>query len=168
MSCLSSKKRSRYGISPLISEVILLSGVIALGLAIWGLSISYFGVTSVQNAQEFDKMISSQRALLIIEAVDPASGKVWVSNHGLVNVVVISCTIYPKSTGTSGYRPNVPGLVVVPKDPSVLVSLTCEKIGSPPYIGEVWYLPAHLYDVDNPVRNIQWAGVVRYDTTEPQ
>lgn len=161
-------RRGGLGISPLVSEIILLAGVIAIGLAIWGLSIGMFGVTTTKNTQEYDAMISSQRILLIIEVVDGGAGSVWVSNHGLNDVVVISCTIYSKSLQSPGYRPNMAQAILVPKDPSVLVSFSCEKIGSPPYVAEVWYLPSHLYDPNDPTKNIHWAGVARYDTTERQ
>lgn len=159
------KKHSRSGGSTLLQEVILLAGVIIIGLAVWGLSISYTFITTSQNTQEVDRMVSSQRALLIIEAVDFETGTIWASNPGLVDVLVFSCTIYPKSTQSSGPRLNIGDPVPVRMRAAELASIQCEKTGTPPYVVDVWYLPKHLYQPSNPFANIQWAGLARYDTS---
>lgn len=160
----SQRKRGRRGDTVLLSELLLFAGVITLGIALWGLSIGYVSSHSTKIAQDYDKMISQQRSLFIVEAVSLQSNTVWVSNHGLNDVAVISCTIYPKNQHSPGIRHNIAG-VIVPAETYDLVPLrACERFsGSPPYIVEVWYLPSHLYDPEDRKTNAMWALVARYE-----
>ncbi|MEM0382331.1 MAG: hypothetical protein QW059_03195 [Nitrososphaerota archaeon] len=158
------KNRARRGDSILLSELLLFAGVVSLGIALWGISIGYVTSHSAKITQDYDKMISQQRSLFIVEAVSLQSNVVWVSNHGLNDVKVISCTIYPKSQPSPGIRHNIAG-VTVPAETYDLAPLRgCERYpGSPPYIVEVWYIPSHLYDPSYPEKNAMWALVARYE-----
>lgn len=161
---LPYQKRKKRGDTILLGEILLFTGVIALGIALWGLSIGYVTSHSTKITQEYDRMISQQRVLFIVEAVSLQTNTVWVSNHGLNDVAVISCTIYPKSQSSPGVKHNIRG-VIIPATTYDLAPLRgCERFpGPPPYVVEVWYLPSHLYDPEDNAKNTQWALAARYE-----
>jgi len=156
-----SKKR---GDTTLLGEILLFAGVVTLGVALWGLSLGYVSTQSTQLSKEYDRMIAQQRILLIIEAVSLQSNTIWASNPGINDVAVISCTIYPKSHPSPGIRYNTPSTIIAASTGGFKAIRSCEKYpGTPPYIVEVWYIPAHLYDPRDPSRNVMSAQVARYE-----
>ncbi|MEM0445175.1 MAG: hypothetical protein QXW60_06350 [Nitrososphaerota archaeon] len=152
------------GDTVILGEILLFASVVALGIALWGLSLGYVTSHSTSLTKDFDSMISQQRSFLIIEATSLQTNIVWVSNHGLNDIAVISCTIYPKSQHSPGIRHNIAG-VKIPANTYDLAPLRrCERFpGPPPYIVEVWYVPHHLYDSEEPAKNSMWALVARYE-----
>ncbi len=147
-----------------MGELLLFAGMVAIGLALWGFSLSYVAIQSTKLTEDQDKIISQQRSFLVIEAVSLQSNRVWVSNHGLNDVAVISCTIYPKASPSPGIRHNVRGVIVRASDNRSTALTGCEPFpGQPPYIVEVWYVPAHLYNTQDLTRNSMHATVARYE-----
>ncbi|MEM3183985.1 MAG: hypothetical protein QXL87_05985 [Nitrososphaerota archaeon] len=71
---------------------------IAAGLFIWGIVGGWAGTSAMDMVRETNKGVAQQRSLLIVEFVDRERGIVWVSNPGKADLVVLSCTIYPKSS----------------------------------------------------------------------
>ncbi len=135
-----------------------------MGVALWALSLSYVSSQGTQLSREYDRMISQHRTLLIIEAASLQSNTVWASNPGMNDVVVISCTIYPKSQPSPGIRHNIPATRVSASPDRFEAIRGCERYpGTPPYIVELWYMPAHLYNSADPTRNIMSAQVARYE-----
>ncbi|MEM0482794.1 MAG: hypothetical protein QXM16_07930 [Nitrososphaerota archaeon] len=158
------RSRRRRGDTVILAEILLFAGVVAVGLALWGLSLGYVTSQSTKLAQDYDKLVSQQRGFLIIEAVSLQGNIVWVSNPGLNDVAVISCTIYPKTTPSPGIRYNVGSVVVEASANSPTALRGCERFaGPPPYIVEVWYISAHLYDPQDPASNSMYALVARYE-----
>jgi hypothetical protein len=152
------------GDTVILAEILLFAGVVTVGLALWGLSLGYVTSQSTKLAQDYDKLVSQQRSFFIIEAASLQSNAVWVSNHGLNDVAVISCTIYPKTTPSPGIRHNVAGVIVRASDNTPTVLTGCERFpGPPPYVVEVWYIPAHLYNPQDPASNSMYALVARYE-----
>jgi len=152
------------GDTVILSELLLFAGVVALGVSLWGFSLSYVNLSSTKATQDFDVMVAQQRSLLIIEAVSIQASTVWVSNHGLNDVTVISCTIYSKSQASPGIRYNINPLTIRAETNDLAPVRGCEKLpGSPPYVIEVWYIPKHIYDPRDAAGNTQWALVSRYE-----
>ncbi len=158
------RHRGRRGDTVILGEILLFAGVVAVGLALWGLSLGYVTSQSTKLAEDHDKLISQQRGFLIIEAVSLQSNTVWVSNPGLNDAAVISCTIYPKTTPSPGIRYNVGGVIVEASASRPTALRECERFpGPPPYIVEVWYISAHLYNPQDPASNSMYALVARYE-----
>jgi len=148
----------------LIGEAILFAGVVTLGVVLWGLSLGYVSIQMTQLSREYDRMISQHRTLLVIEAASLQSNTVWVSNPGMNDAIVISCTIYPKSQPSPGIRHNIPATRVAASPDRFEAISGCERyLGPPPYIVELWYMSAHLYNPADPARNIMTAQVARYE-----
>ncbi|GBC70954.1 hypothetical protein HRbin02_00728 [Candidatus Calditenuaceae archaeon HR02] len=156
--------RGKRGDTVILGEILLFAGVVTLGLALWGLSLGYVTSHSTKLTEDYDRFVSRQRGFLIVEAVSLQSNVVWVSNPGLNDAAIISCTIYPKTTPSPGIRYNVRGVIVEASSYRPTALIGCERFpGPPPYTVEVWYISAHLYNPQDPARNSMYALVARYE-----
>jgi len=158
------RPRTSRGDTILLAEILLFAGVVTLGVALWALSLGYVSSQGTQMSREYDRMISQHRILLVIEAASLQSNIVWVSNPGMNDVIVLSCTIYPKTQPSPGIRYNIEPTVVAASPERLETIQGCERYpGEPPYIVELWYMPAHLYNRTDPARNVMSAQVARYE-----
>jgi hypothetical protein len=156
--------RNKRGDTILLGEILLFAGVVTLGVALWALSLGYVSSQGTQISREYDRMISQHRILLVVEAASLQTNAVWVSNPGMNDVIVISCTIYPKSRPSPGIRYNIQPTIVAASPDRFETIQGCERYpGEPPYIVELWYMPAHLYSSADPARNVMSAQVARYE-----
>jgi len=151
------------GVSYVVTVAIMTSITVVLGLFLWGIVGGWAGVSAMDIVREVNKGIAQQRSLLVIELVDLESKIIWVSNPGKVDLVVLSCIIYPR--GSNPPPRAYQGLAVIDASMEnvypLKVGSECQLVGSPPYIIEITAIALPLYNDKNPTENIQWAIVVR-------
>lgn len=155
----------RNGVSYLISVAIMTAVTVALGLFVFGIVRGWAGVSAMDIIEETSKGVAQQRSLLIIEFVDLERGIVWVSNPGKVELIVLSCVIYPKASGPPPrtYRELAKVGVSMDRVYQLKIGAECQRIGSGPYVIEITAIAATIYNSKNPFENIQWAIQVRQD-----
>jgi len=141
-----------------IGAIILASATLALGIAVWVVVAGWSGASTLSLIGEANKEIAQQRSLLIIEYVDKTAGKVWISNPGRTDLVIVSCVIYQKGSAPPSvtYRE----IKRVPADMTVPVYLQigsdCEGEIGDNSIVEIYAIPAIIFNPRMTVENIQW------------
>ncbi len=91
-------KIGKKGVSYIVTVAIMTSITITIGLFIWGIVGGWAGTSAIDILKETNKGIAQQRSFFIVEFVDRERGIVWISNPGKVDLVVLSCTIYSKTS----------------------------------------------------------------------
>lgn len=157
---------NRIGVSYIVTVAIMTAITVALGLFIFGIVGGWAGASAMDIIEETNKGVAQQRSLLIVEFVDLQRGIVWVSNPGKVDLVILSCIIYPKSLNPP--PKNYQGLAKVEasmdKVHQLKMGKECERHDGPrPYVIEITAIAATIYNSKDPLENIQWAILVRQD-----
>jgi hypothetical protein len=159
---------ARFGISYLISVTIVTAVTVALGLLLWGIIGGWAGVSALDIVEETNKGVAQQRSLLIVEFVDLQERIVWVSNPGKVDLVILSCSVYPKGSSPPprDFREIATVKASMEKplglgDPEGCAFPPAPLDSSRPYIVEIYAIASTIYNPSNIVENIQWAIVVR-------
>ncbi|MCL7383505.1 MAG: hypothetical protein LZ172_05190 [Thaumarchaeota archaeon] len=160
--------KAKLGISYLVSVAIMTAVTIALGLFLWGIIGGWAGVSALDIVEETNKGVAQQRSLLIVEFVDLQRKIVWVSNPGKVDLVILSCSVYPKNSNPPSREfKEVKKIEASMKKLHQLGSNDCSFIGSlnpsEPYIVEIYAIASTIYNPSNIMENIQWAIMVRSD-----
>jgi hypothetical protein len=159
---------ARSGVSYVVSVAIISMVTIALGLFLWGITAGWAGVSAFDMVKETNKGVAQQRSLLVVEFVDMRNRVVWVSNPGKVDLVILSCMVYPKNSNPPPreFR-EVKRVAASMKMSYPLSSSECAFAGSldpaQPYVVEIYAIASTIYNPANVVENIQWAIVVRSD-----
>lgn len=158
-------KRIKIGVSYIVTVAIMTAITIALGLLVWGVVGGWAGVSAIYLVEETNKEIAQQRSLLIVEFVDFSRGVVWVSNPGKVDLVILSCIIYPKSSSPPPRTYQRLAKVDASMDRvyPLKIGQECQLIGSSPYVVEINAIASTIYNDRNPMENIQWSIWVRQD-----
>jgi hypothetical protein len=139
---------------------------VALGLFLWGIIGGWAGVSALDIVQETNKGVAQQRSLLIVEFVDLQRKIVWVSNPGKVDLVILSCSVYPKGSSppSRDFR-EIATVRASMDEPLGLGREDCIFLGSldssRPYIVEIYAIASTIYNPSNVMENIQWAILVR-------
>lgn len=159
-------KLGRVGVSYVVTVAIMTAITIALGLFLWGIVGGWVSISALDIVEETNKGVAQQRSLLIIEFVDLNRGIVWVSNPGKVDLVVLLCAIYPRSSETFNSLPRIYREVTkiyasMDNVYPLKIGRDCELDGSGPYIVEIHAIASTIYNAKNPLENAQWAIVVR-------
>jgi hypothetical protein len=158
--------KAKLGISYLVSVAIMTAVTIALGLFLWGIIGGWAGVSAIDIVEETNKGVAQQRSLLIVEFVDLRERTVWVSNPGKVDLVILSCSVYPKGSSppSRDFR-EIATVKASMEEPLGLGREDCIFPGSldssRPYIVEIYAIASTIYNPSNVMENIQWAIVVR-------
>ncbi|MEM3389674.1 MAG: hypothetical protein QW491_09720 [Thermoproteota archaeon] len=155
----------KNGVSYIVTVAIMTAVTIAAGLFIWGIVGGWAGTSAMDMVRETNKGVAQQRSLLIVEFVDRERGIVWVSNPGKADLVVLSCTIYPKSSSPppKTYQKLIEVKASMSNTYPLEIGSQCQLVGSGPYVIEITAIASTLYNDKNPTENIQWAIVVRQD-----
>jgi len=158
----------KLGISYLVSVAVMTAVTVALGLFLWGIIGGWAGVSALDVVEETNKGVAQQRSLLIVEFVDLQRKTVWVSNPGKVDLILLSCIVYPKGSSP----PSRDFMEIARAEASMEVSLGLDSSKcifpdsldpSRPYIVEIYAIALTIYNPSNIMENIQWAILVRSD-----
>ena len=161
--------RSRIGGSPVVTEGLLTSMAVAIGIVLMLVSHSWAASVGTRSLDQTNKEIAQQWSLLLVEHAvlsdDGTRATVYVSNPGKYDLVVLRCVVYPRGAppptfSFNEYGPVPPG---VPPDMSLVVPLTCPVYGTGPFVIELFAIPAHLYNPREPSTNAQYGVTIKYD-----
>lgn len=159
---------AKLGISYLVSVAVMTAVTVALGLFLWGIVGGWAGVSALDIIEETNKGVAQQRSLLIVEFVDLQRKIVWVSNPGKVDLILLSCIVYPK--GSSPPSRDFIELAKAEASMNAPLELDSSKCIFPssldpsrPYIVEIYAIASTIYNPSNIMENIQWAILVRSD-----
>jgi len=152
-------------VSPVVAEALLISVAVAIGIALLLVSQSWASVTNAKSVDQTNKEVAQQWSLLLVEhafvSADGRSATVYVSNPGKYELVVLRCVVYQR--GSSPPTVSFRELGRVPADMRQVVPLTCQVNGLGPYVVELFAIPAHLYNSQEPSTNAQYGVTVKYD-----
>lgn len=159
---------ANLGISYLVSVAIMTAVTVALGLFLWGIIGGWARVSALDIVEETNKGVAQQRSLLIVEFVDLQRKIVWVSNPGKVDLIILSCSVYPK--GSSPPPRDFREIATVKASMEEPLGLDPNKCTFPAsldssksYIVEIYTIASTIYNPSNIMEDIQWAIVVRAD-----
>ena len=157
--------RSRIGGSPVITEGLLTSMAVAIGIVLMLVSHSWAASVGTRSLDQTNKEIAQQWSLLLVEhaslSADGSSATVYVSNPGRYELVVLRCVVYPRGEPPPTVSFNEYGRV--PPDMKRVVALTCPVYGRGPFVIELFAIPAHLYNPREPSTNAQYGVTIKYD-----
>lgn len=157
--------RSRIGGSPVITEGLLTSMAVAIGIVLMLVSHSWAASVGTRSLDQTNKEIAQQWSLLLVEHAvlsdDGTRATVYVSNPGRYELVVLRCVVYPRGAPPPTVSFN--GYGRVPPDMSLVVALTCPVYGRGPFVIELFAIPAHLYNSREPSTNAQYGVTIKYD-----
>ena len=157
--------RSRIGGSPVITEGLLTSMAVAIGIVLMLVSHSWAASVGTRSLDQTNKEIAQQWSLLLVEHAvlsdDGTRATVYVSNPGRYELVVLRCVVYPRGAPPPTVSFN--GYGRVPPDMSLVVALTCPVYGRGPFVIELFAIPAHLYNPREPSTNAQYGVTIKYD-----
>jgi len=151
------------GVSYVVSAAIMTAVTVFLGLFLWGVVSGWAGVSAVGIVAETNKAIAQQRSILVVEFIDWERGIVWVSNPGKVDLVILSCTIYPRSASPPPISFQEIARVSASMDTAYPLEMgsKCHLVGEKPYVIEIRAIALTIYNPNNPLENAQWMIVVR-------
>ena len=163
--------RSRIGVSPVVTEGLLTSMAVAIGIVLMLVSHSWAASVGTRSLDQTNKEIAQQWSLLLVEHAvlsdDGTRATVYVSNPGKYDLVVLRCVVYPRGAppptfSFNEYEP-VPSNMTVPPNMKRVVALTCPVYGRGPFVIELFAIPAHLYNPREPSTNAQYGVTIKYD-----
>ncbi len=151
------------GVSYVVTVAIMTAVTIALGLFLWGIVSGWAGVSAAGIVGETNKGIAQQRSILVVEFIDWERKIVWVSNPGKVDLIILSCAIYPKPSPPppKTYREVARVNASMDNAYPLEIGSKCQLTGSGPYIIEIHAIASTIYNPNNPSENVQWAIMVR-------
>jgi len=151
------------GVSYVVSAAIMTAVTVFLGLFLWGVVSGWAGVSAAGIAAETNKAIAQQRSILVVEFIDWERGIVWVSNPGKVDLVILSCAIYPRSASPPPISYQEIARVSASMDTAYPLEMgsKCQLVGEKPYVIEIRAIASTIYNPNNPLENAQWMIVVR-------
>ena len=156
--------RSRIGVSPVVTEGLLTSMAVAIGIVLMLVSHSWAASIRAGSLDQTNKEIAQQWSLLLVEHAvlsdDGTSATVYVSNPGKYELVVLRCVVYPRGAPPPTVSFDEHGRV--PSNMSLVV-LTCSVYGAGPFVIELFAIPAHLYNPREPSTNAQYGVTIKYD-----
>lgn len=156
--------RPRAAVSPVMSEVILISVVIALGVFLLLLGYAWSSAEFHRSTEQTNREVIRQWSLLTVEHAHlsgDGTAVVWLSNPGRYQLVVLRCVVYQAGSNppSTPYRE----LTRVPPEMREAKRIDCEVKGNGPnYVVEVFAMPEPLYDPHNPTANAQYGLLIRY------
>jgi len=156
--------REKKGISYVVTVAIVTAVTITLGLFLWGVVGGWAGTSAIGIVAETNKGIAQQRSILAVEFIDWERGIVWVSNPGKVDLVILSCAIYPRSSPPPQGDFREIARVSASMDSAYPLKMgsECQLItGQKPYVIEIRAIASTIYNPNNPSENAQWMIVVR-------
>jgi F0F1-type ATP synthase membrane subunit c/vacuolar-type H+-ATPase subunit K len=156
--------RKSRGVSYVVTVAIMTAVTIALGLFLWGIVSGWAGVSAIGIVAETNKGIAQQRSILVVEFIDWGRGIVWVSNPGKVDLVILSCAIYPKSASPPpiSYREIAKVNASMNSAYPLEIGSKCQLVtGQKPYVIEIRAIASTIYNPNNPLENAQWMIMVR-------
>ena len=156
--------KEKKGISYVVTVAIVTAVTIALGFFLWGVVSGWTGASTMDIVSETNKGIAQQRSILVVEFIDWESGTVWVSNPGKVDLVILSCTIYPKSNPQpqGNYREIARVSASMDRVYPLKIGSDCQLItGQKPYVIDIRAIASTIYNPNNPLENAQWMIMVR-------
>jgi len=157
--------RSRIGGSPVVTEGLLTSMAVAIGIVLMLVSHSWAASVGTRSLDQTNKEIAQQWSLLLVEHAvlsdDGSNATVYVSNPGKYELVVLRCVVYPRGAPPPTFSFNEHGRV--PPNMSLVVPLTCPVYGAGPFVIELFAIPAHLYNPREPSTNAQYGVTMKYD-----
>jgi len=156
--------RSRIGVSPVVTEGLLTSMAVAIGIVLMLVSHSWAASIRAGSLDQTNKEIAQQWSLLLVEHAvlsdDGTRATVYVSNPGKYDLVVLRCVVYPRGAPPPTFSFNE--YEPVPSNMSLAV-LTCPVYGRGPFVIELFAIPAHLYNSREPSTNAQYGVTIKYD-----
>lgn len=121
----SNNNRRKKGISPVISHLILLIGVLSAGMFLWWFSLSRSVTASQTFAEEIGDEIEKIEERFVIEHILIKGSEpdiqvtVWVYNYGKIRIN--ATTIYVEHT-----RKVIPNGLLIEKDALQPIAVTCD------------------------------------------
>jgi len=169
---MKRSRRGSKGLSEVIVTIIITSIVVALGLFIYGISLSWFGFSAGEAASDIGGLAAMVRSSLIVEAGNVTGNQtiLRLRNIGEFPVIVTRIEVYKLSPGqnlTFVTSQPLSGFANITKvDPDELKALTvptcftCSAGDTAVY--KITYLTQALFNPDHPEENAQHARVAEY------
>ncbi|RLG07778.1 MAG: hypothetical protein DRN68_04895 [Thaumarchaeota archaeon] len=166
-----SPRRSK-GISQVIVAIIITSMVVAIGLFIYGISLSWFGISAGEAASDIGGLAAMVRASLIVESGNLTGNQtvLRLRNIGKFPVIVTKLDVYKLSSSQDlifvASQPSSGFANITKINPDEVESLTvptcitCEAGDIAVY--KVTYLAQALFNPDHPEENAQHSRVAEY------
>jgi len=164
--------RRSKGISQVIVAIIITSVVVALGLFIYGISLSWFGLSAGEAASDIGGLAAMMKSPLIVEAGNVTGNQtiLRLRNIGEFPVIVTRIEVYKLSSGqnltfvTSQPASGFANITKVdPDEVEALTVPTCTTCNPGDIaVYKVTYLTQALFNPDHPEENAQHARVAEY------
>ena len=166
-----SRRRSK-GLSEVVVTVIITSIVVALGLFIYGISLSWFGFSAGEAASDIGGLAAMVRSSLIVEAGNVTGNQtiLRLRNIGEFPVIITRIEVYKLSSGRNlifvTSQPSSGFANITKVDPDELKALTvptcstCSAGDTAVY--KITYLTQALFNPDHPEENAQHSRVAEY------
>ncbi len=169
---MEKNERRSKGISQVIVAIIITSMVVALGLFIYGFSLSWFGLSAGEAASDIGGLAAMVRSSLIVEAGNVTGNQtiLRLRNIGEFPVIVTRIEVYKLSSSqnltfvTSQPPSGFANITKVdPDEVEALTVPTCTTCNPGDIaVYKVTYLTQALFNPDHPEENAQHARTAEY------
>jgi len=172
LKTMEKNERRLKGISQVIVAIIITSMVVALGLFIYGFSLSWFGLSAGEAASDIGGLAAMVRSSLIVEAGNVTGNQtiLRLRNIGEFPVIVTRIEVYKFSSSqnltfvTSQPPSGFANITKVnPDEVEALTVPTCTTCNPGDIaVYKVTYLTQALFNPDHPEENAQHARTAEY------
>jgi len=172
LKTMEKNERRSKGISQVIVAIIITSMVVALGLFIYGFSLSWFNLSAGEAASDIGGLAAMVRSSLIVEAGNVTGNQtiLRLRNIGEFPVIVTRIEVYKLSSSqnltfvTSQPPSGFANITKVdPEEVEALTVPTCTTCNPGDIaVYKVTYLTRALFNPDHPEENAQHARVAEY------
>lgn len=155
--------RGRRGVSPVVSAAIVSAIILATGMMIYSLFMSFSSVWALEYHSEIDRSVAKYQLALSVDYVKPLSGgnvKIWVRNYGEAAAVILDAYAHPpETTPSSGYK--ITMNVTIPVGGVRDITVPCygcnDELCGKDLVIRILALPERLYNPAKPETYAQFA-----------
>lgn len=151
--------RSRRGDSTPTTSSLIAFVVTGLGLFIWGLSLSWTGISASNYGQEAAGDIMQQESQLVIEHIAFDGGNAYVTLYNIGKVPLRVTGIVVAEAGSSVPTPDFQALASLDVQEAQTLAVPCTVLDGDLLV-KVYALAAPLFHPDEPSQNVHWGIVV--------
>ena len=166
-------RRKRRGVASAVASAILAAFVIAAGLYLYALSLSWFGVSALKASSDVGGLAAMVSSSLVVEAGSDngTAATLRLRNLGKYTLIVIRVEVFKRasdhdlilvaSSPPSGFG-NL--LELQPEEVAILVAPSCSVCDEGDVaVYRITYLAKSLFDPDQPANNVHKARVAEYE-----
>jgi len=173
MGGVLARGRRRAGISPVLSAAITSAIILAAGIALYLIIMSFSGTLATNYQRSIDRSVAKYQLALSADYVKLLSNgrvKVWIRNYGETAAVIVDAYAYlPDSAPSRGlsFSTNV----TVPRGGVEDIVISCEGCGNDLHgkeiVIKVFAIPERLYDPEKPETYAQFGRYFAFRVEVP-